>query len=87
MIVRGPRSNNDQERNAMQVRIVTAAFVLAYAFAAATPASAWTGLARDGDQCWKQSAWPAVGHFEPCPPDKTQATTHSSSGRTHSKHR
>ncbi len=70
----------------MQVRIVTAAFVAcAFAVAAATPASAWTGLARDGDQCWKQSAWPNVGHFEPCPADK--ATTHSASGRTHSKHR
>ena len=72
----------------MQVRIVTAAFVLAYAFAAANfrqrldrPGPRWRPML---EAVCLAGRWA----FRTLPAGQdASATTHSSSGRTHSKHR
>ena len=73
----------------MQVRVITAAFALAGAFALAaaisTPASAYVGPKRDGNNCWKAASTQGIGHWEACPQENQ--TTRSTSGRSHSKPR
>ena len=72
----------------MQVRVLTAALALACAFAftatVSTPASAYVGPKRQGDQCWKPGPGPqGIGHWEACPTE----TKSAGSGRSHSKRR